>query len=417
MPAPTFTGAPGLNLHYRLVGPARSDTASIDPAREACTLVFINSLGSDFRIWDAVAEAMPGHCRTLRYDKRGHGLSDAPPAPYTMRDHTHDLAGLLDALKLQKVVLVGVSVGGMIAQDFAAAFPERVAGLVLCDTGLKIGTPELWNERIAATETGALASVAETGVRRWFTPRFFDEQPAEAQGYLNMMARTPPAGYGGTCAALRDTDLHEQTAALKVPALVLCGDQDVATSPELNRELAAALGCDFRLIPGAGHIPSVEQPATVARYIGEFIDSLGAQAAGHDAAGHDNPGRDAASRYAAGMRIRRQVLGAAHVERASAGATELDRDFQAFITEYAWGGPWSRGILDTHTRHLITLAVLSALPREHELEMHIRATLNTGVTPDELREVFMHVAVYAGVPVANRALHLAKKALNERKEA
>ena len=95
------------------------------------------------------------------------------------------------------------------------------------------------------------------------------------------------------------------------------------------------------------------------------------------------------------------------------GASDLDRDFQAFITEYAWGGPWSRGQLDTRTRHLITLAVLTALPREHELEMHIRATRNTGVTPDDLREVFMHVAVYAGVPVANRAYAIAKAVLGE----
>lgn len=388
MPLPTFADVGGISLHYRLSG-------SVAAPR---TLVFLNSLGSDFRIWDEVAAALAATYRVLQYDKRGHGLSDAPPAPYTMRDHTDDLASLLDALGIEKDVLIGVSVGGMIAQDFAAAYPTRVEGLVLCDTGLKIGTAEIWNERIAAAEAGELARIAPGALARWFTKEFFKEQPAAGRGYLNMMVRTSSAGYAGTCAALRDTDLHEQTAALKVPALVLCGAEDPSTPPELNRELAAALNTECVLIPGAAHIPSVEQPGAVARHIADFLAGLEATS----------------DRYEAGMRVRRQVLGDAHVDRASATATAFDQPFQQYITETAWGGPWSRGTLSTHTRHLITLAVLTALPREHELEMHIRATANTGVTPDELREVFMHTGVYAGVPVANRAIQIAKQVLKER---
>lgn len=113
------------------------------------------------------------------------------------------------------------------------------------------------------------------------------------------------------------------------------------------------------------------------------------------------------------MRVRRRVLGDAHVDRATSSATDFDRDFQRHITETAWGGPWTRGTLDLRDRHLITLAVLAALPREHELELHVRATQNTGITPDELRELFLHISVYAGVPVANRAIQIAKKVLGE----
>jgi 4-carboxymuconolactone decarboxylase len=114
-------------------------------------------------------------------------------------------------------------------------------------------------------------------------------------------------------------------------------------------------------------------------------------------------------RYERGMKTRRQVLGDAHVDRAVANATPFDQDFQRYLTEAAWGDVWSRPGLDHRTRHLVTLAVLAALGRDAELEMHIRATRNTGVTPDDLKEVLLHVAVYAGVPAANSAFGAAKR--------
>jgi 4-carboxymuconolactone decarboxylase len=114
-----------------------------------------------------------------------------------------------------------------------------------------------------------------------------------------------------------------------------------------------------------------------------------------------------------GMKTRREVLGDRHVDRAMDNATPFDADFQHFITEVAWGGVWSRPGLDRRTRHMVTIAVLAALGRETELEMHIRATQNTGVMPDDLKEVFLHVAVYAGVPAANTAFAVAKKVYAE----
>ena len=116
-------------------------------------------------------------------------------------------------------------------------------------------------------------------------------------------------------------------------------------------------------------------------------------------------------RHDTGMRTRRAVLGDAHVDRAEATKTSFDADFQRFITEVAWGDAWQGSALDLRTRHLVTLAVLTALGREHELAMHLRATRNTGVTPEDLADLFKQVAIYAGVPVANRAFHLAKQEL------
>lgn len=118
-------------------------------------------------------------------------------------------------------------------------------------------------------------------------------------------------------------------------------------------------------------------------------------------------------RFQQGMKIRRAVLGDEHVDRAEANKNPFDTDFQRFITESAWGSVWSRPGLDIKTRHLVTLAVIAALGKEHELAMHIRATKNTGVTPGELKELLMQVAIYAGVPAANTAIAIAKSVYQE----
>lgn len=120
-----------------------------------------------------------------------------------------------------------------------------------------------------------------------------------------------------------------------------------------------------------------------------------------------------ADAFERGMKVRREVLGSEHVDRAEAAKTDFDRDFQEFITRYAWGEVWSRGVLDRRERHLITLAVLCALGRDHELEMHLRATVRTGVRPEEIAEILQQVAIYAGLPVANSAFQLAKRVLSE----
>jgi 4-carboxymuconolactone decarboxylase len=114
-------------------------------------------------------------------------------------------------------------------------------------------------------------------------------------------------------------------------------------------------------------------------------------------------------RYEQGMRLRREVLGDAHVDRAAANQTPFDADFQRFITEVAWGTVWARPALDKKTRHLLTLAMLAALGKEHELALHLRAAPNTGVTAEEVQEVLLQVAIYAGIPAANSAFALAKR--------
>jgi 4-carboxymuconolactone decarboxylase len=118
-------------------------------------------------------------------------------------------------------------------------------------------------------------------------------------------------------------------------------------------------------------------------------------------------------RYEQGMRVRREVLGDAHVDRAVANTTEFTAPFQEFITEYAWGTIWTRDQIDRRSRSMITLAVLTALGREHEIAMHVRAAIGNGLTREEIGEVLLHTAVYAGVPATNRAFAIAQQALDE----
>ncbi|WP_018465462.1 3-oxoadipate enol-lactonase [Calidithermus timidus] len=257
-----FAKVNGIVLHYRLEGAGPP-------------VVFINSLGSDLRIWDAQAQGLVPYFQVLRYDKRGHGLSEAPPPPYALADHTQDLKALLDHLALEQVSLVGISVGGLIALDFARTYPERTRALVLMDTGARIGSVESWNERIRAIEEASLAEVAKGVIARWFTPAFFREKPAAAQGYYHMLARTPVEGYIGTCAALRDADFRGELGAVRAPALVLCGAQDPSTPPALSEALAQELRAPLRLIEGAAHLPCLEQPEATLSEIRAFLEVYG----------------------------------------------------------------------------------------------------------------------------------------------
>lgn len=256
-----FISVNGLTLNCVSAGP-----------EDGIPMVFLNSLGTDLRIWDELIPYFAGHYRLIRYDKRGHGLSDCPPAPYSIRDHAADLAGLLDYLEIQKAVLVGISVGGMIALDFAATWPQRVQKLVLCDTAAVIGTAEYWDERINTLRNHGMEYLSETILQRWFEPSFAERSPAAFRGYHNMLTRTPLEGYTGTCEAIRDADLTESTRTINIPSLVLCGSEDMATPPNIVRSLLGLLpDVSYAEIPGAGHLICIEQPDATAVQIDSFL--------------------------------------------------------------------------------------------------------------------------------------------------
>ncbi len=237
-------------------------------------VVFLNSLGTDLRIWDAVIDRLPADLPLLRMDKRGHGLSRTDPAD--MDTYAADVARLMDERGLSGALVCGVSVGGMIAQLLALSRPDLVAGLVLSNTGAKIGDDGTWNARLDALRTHGLGAMAEAVLERWFSPAFRETRTAELEGYRAMLTRTPAEGYGACCAAIRDTDLRDRVSGIAVPAICLAGSADLATPPELLADLAARLPeAEYRDIEGAGHLPCIENPEPVARAIRDLIERLG----------------------------------------------------------------------------------------------------------------------------------------------
>jgi 3-oxoadipate enol-lactonase len=254
-----FVQANGLVIHFSDHG-----------RRDAPPLVFINSLGTDFRIWTEVAGILAPDFRIVLYDKRGHGLSASGPDKNDMADYAHDLAALLDSVGVDRATIVGLSIGGMIAQELYRQRPERVAALVLCDTAAKIGTDESWDQRIAEVESGGVEAIADAVLERWFTADFHSQRPAELAGMRAMLTRTPIEGYLAACGALKRADLRPYAGRIKAPTLCLVGDQDGSTPVSLVKETAALIpASQFEVIEGAGHLPNVEKPRIVADWIAE----------------------------------------------------------------------------------------------------------------------------------------------------
>lgn len=250
----------GITLHIRDEGP-----------RDGRAVLFANSLGTDLRVWDALLPLLPAGLRIVRYDKRGHGLSDATPAPYAMDRLVADAEAVCGGLGLRDVTFVGLSIGGLIGQGLAARRPDLVRALVLMDTAAKIGTAQMWQDRIDAITAGGVEALADPILERWFTPAFRAANPGFAL-WRNMLTRTSVPGYTGCCAAIAGADLTDSTRALRLPVLAMAGDADGSTPPDLVRATADLCGADFHVIPDAGHIPCVEQPQATARLLADFLE-------------------------------------------------------------------------------------------------------------------------------------------------
>jgi len=237
-------------------------------------VVLLHALGTSLKIWEQMITFLPGTCRILRIDQRGHGKSDAPPAPYGMGGLIRDAERMMDYFGLQDAVVVGLSLGGLVAQGLAVKRLDLVRGLVLSNTAAKIGTPELWAARVAEVRANGLADYTNGAMLRMFG-RNHATIPG-ADNVRDMLLSTPVEGWTGCAAAIAGADFYTPTANLTLPTLAIAGANDGTTPPDLVRETADLIrGARFEIIRGAGHLPMVENPVEYAAMITGFLRGIG----------------------------------------------------------------------------------------------------------------------------------------------
>lgn len=370
-----------VRLHYQLEGD-----------HEAPVLMLCNSLGTTLDMWEPQMSSLLTQFQVLRYDVRGHGQSEVPAGPYSIDQLGHDAIALLDHLGLQRVDFCGLSMGGMTGMWLGVNHSHRLRHLVLCNTAAQLGSTELWNGRLALLAREGMAGMAQAILDRWFTQQYQKRAPHAVERVRSMLLGTTPQGYEANVIAIREMDQTQDIARIDLPTLVISGRHDGSTSPELGRDIAHRITGARHVELDAAHLSNWEQAGAFTVALMDFLNGGGMQEA---------------ARFEAGLMVRRAVLGDDYVDQSLAKRTAFTREFQDIVTRHAWGEIWTRPGLDHHTRSMITIAMLIALNRNDELKLHLRGSLNNGVTPEELRELIMHSAIYCGIPAALTSLHLA----------
>ncbi len=328
---------------------------------ELPVLVLSHSIGTDHGMWEPQVQDLLAHFRVLRYDTRGHGASDAPHGEYSVEQLGRDVLALADSLNLQKFSFCGLSLGGAIGQWLAIHAPERLGKLVIANSSPQFRPRENWEARIRAVQQGGMAAIVDVAMPRFFSPEFLAQSNPYAASIRSVLLGTNAAGYLGCCAALRDLD-H-------------------------TRDLRHA------------HLSNVERPKSFTAALFAFL----------------LPANSGTSSLEAGFEMRRKVLGDAYVDGAIAGTSEFTRDFQALITQYAWGTIWTRPGLDLRTRRLLVLATTAALGRWDEFRLHVSTGLTHGLEACDIKEALLQTAIYAGVPAANAGFHIAREEVEKNK--
>jgi 3-oxoadipate enol-lactonase/4-carboxymuconolactone decarboxylase len=372
-----------------------------DPSRPL--LVVGPSLGTSAEaLWSACAKELSDAFSVVGWDLPGHGRSPAVTQPFTVADLAAAVLGVVEAVQAERgrpdvsFAYAGESLGGAVGLQLLLDAPGRVREATLVATGPRIGTPEGWRERAALVRAAGTTALLESTPARWFAPGFPERNPVVSEALLGDLEGADDESYALACEALATFDVRPRLDDVATPLLAIAGRHDRVTPVA---DLAAIAGSvrQGRLVvlEGTGHLAPAEAPASLAGLIRGSRDG---------------------DQHSAGIAVRRAVLGDAHVDRAVAATTPFTRDFQDFITRYAWGAVWTRPGLDRRSRSIVTLTALVALGHEQELALHIRGARRNGLSEDEIKEVLLQVAVYAGVPAANSAFRVAERVLDESRQ-
>jgi 3-oxoadipate enol-lactonase len=259
--------ANGINVNYTLDGPAGAPVVTLS-----------HSLATDLSMWEPQLKPLLAHYRVLAYDTRGHGGTDAPAGAYSLGQLAEDARALLKALGVAKTHWVGLSMGGMIGQTLALESPELFLSLSLCDTSSRIPAEAkpVWQERIKTAETQGMDPLVEPTIGRWFTAPFREQRNDVVDPVRTRIRTTSARGYAGCCAAIAQLDLTDKISAIKLPTLIVVGEEDqgtpVAASQAIHGKIA---GSQLEIIKSAAHLSNLEQPEAFTRIVTAFLARLG----------------------------------------------------------------------------------------------------------------------------------------------
>jgi len=261
-----FIKANGIQMNYELSG-----------KKDAPLVILSHSLGSSLVMWNPQMKVLEPQFQVLRYDIRGHGKSEVPVGPYNLELLRKDAIALLDALRIEKVYWVGLSMGGMIGQSVALNYPKRLKSLALCDTAAVIA-PEaqpIWQERIDAVREKGVESQLEPTMERWFTPSFLKLSPPMLEVIRKQFLATPAKGYMGCIEAIRKLNYLDRLSAIKIPTLIMVGEGDPGTPVGASEAMHQRIpNSRMVIIPSARHLSNVEQPEVFNAELLTFLKGL-----------------------------------------------------------------------------------------------------------------------------------------------
>jgi 3-oxoadipate enol-lactonase len=259
--------ANGISMNYTLDGPSAGPVVTLS-----------HSLATDLSMWDPQMKALTARYRVLRYDTRGHGGTEVPAGRYSLGQLAEDARTLLQALGIVKTHWVGLSMGGMIGQTLALTTPNLFLSLALCDTSSRIPAEAkpLWQERIKTAETQGMEPLVEATIGRWFTAPFREQATDVVDRVRTMIRETEPQGYAGCCHAIAALDLTDRLSAIKLPTLIVVGEEDQGTPVAASRAIQAQIpGSQLDIIKSAAHLSNIEQPEAFTRAVTMFLTRLG----------------------------------------------------------------------------------------------------------------------------------------------
>lgn len=236
-------------------------------------IVFSNSLGTNFSMWQAQIECFSQDHFVICYDTRGHGASSAPKGPYTLDQLGQDVVNLLDHLNIEKAAFCGISMGGLTGQWLAIHHANRFSHVVVCNTAAKIGQEQAWSDRAALVREQGLAPIASTAAGRWFTEAFVQSNPDIIAKLSNDLGAGSPEGYASCCEALAKADVREQLKEISIPLLVVAGIQDPVTTVADGEFMQQRITGSQLFEINASHISNIEQPEAFNQAITAFIQS------------------------------------------------------------------------------------------------------------------------------------------------